>query len=214
MSARKSNSSINNNKTLRFDEENLRATNHPMEKDYGLMSIPESKTPFPRHADPVEAKELQKRLQEVLERANRTLMLSQDNNTDPLPNTTAAEYNGEHASIDEEQREKQHIEFLRKRKQFYQSEFLIAKQKIMSKEIHPPGPSVGNNWRIDDNGHNLHGGTHVPSAHTTNSSIGGGRIASTISRHCLPNLPESHLNQNTLREIAELMNRHSSLRRN
>lgn len=187
------NKNRNGSKTLRFDEDNLRQTNHPMEKDYGLMSIPESKTPFPRNADPVEANELRRRLQEVIERANKFMMTSEGNSKSSLPTN---ESDCQRVSMDEELREKQRAEFLVKRKQFYKSEFLITKQKMLSGVMHPPGPSVGNRWRIDDQDEQARWASVISC---------NARIASIISRQRwrAESTDISSQNQEALREIAE-----------
>lgn len=161
VSSQKSQQNSKTEKRIHFNEANIQETHHPIRKDYGFMSIPEAKTPFPRHADPVEAEELRKRLQESLEKANRTLRneLTEDesslnSNRDVMPTPDI--------SLDYGYEERRRQEFYKKRKQFNQSEFLIAQQKPMNTEMPAPGPSVGENWRIADNngGHSLY---NIPS---------------------------------------------------
>ncbi|XP_075170555.1 uncharacterized protein LOC142242986 [Haematobia irritans] len=164
-------SNSNENKIVRFEEDNLRRTNHPMVKDYGLMSIPETKTPFPRHADPVAAEELKRRLQEVLHRANKLKL--DDNQFDGTENSTI-ENSGQRASKEEEEMYgTQHSEFLSKRKLFYRSEYTIAKQRNISMEMHLPGPAVGNKWRIDDGNEHPNSSSTVSGNQQITSFING-----------------------------------------
>lgn len=134
-------------KKIHFNEDNIRITHHSIEKDYGFISIPEPKTPYPRHNDALKAKELRRRLLEVLKRANSPKsQRDQLFNKEYEPQSPAPSLNEQYdKGYDKETRRS---EFLKKRKQFYQSEFTITKQKPMSLEIPEPGPSIGNNWRI------------------------------------------------------------------
>ncbi|XP_037819016.1 uncharacterized protein LOC119611596 [Lucilia sericata] len=171
-------------KKLRFNEENIQQTHHPVQKDYGFIAIPEAKTPFPRHGDPIAAEDLRKRLQESLDRANR-MMLNDNTDDDDERTFNMDELQTPLASLDFEDQERRRTEFYKKRKQFYQSEYIIAQQKSMSSEIPEPGPSVGENWRIVNND----GNTSLPS--NFNSFISNNR--------------QSTVNYETLREIAEQM---------
>ncbi|KAM7361119.1 uncharacterized protein ACRADG_009977 [Cochliomyia hominivorax] len=109
------------------------------------MSIPDAKTPFPRHADPVAAADLYKRLQETLDRANRMMRASSTGEDD------LDEFSTSSSSLSQYDEEHRRAEFYKKRKQFIKSEYIIAQQKAMSAEIPEPGPSVGDNWRIEEN---------------------------------------------------------------
>ncbi|KAI8130649.1 hypothetical protein FF38_05022 [Lucilia cuprina] len=169
-------------KKLRFNEENIQQTHHPVQKDYGFIAIPEAKTPFPRHGDPISAEDLRKRLQESLDRANRMML---NDNTDDERSFNMDELQTPLASLDFEDQERRRSEFYKKRKKFYQSEYIIAQQKSMSTEMPEPGPSIGENWRIVNNDGNY----SLPS--TFNSFINNNR--------------QSTVNYETLREIAEQM---------
>ncbi|XP_023291253.2 uncharacterized protein LOC111674821 isoform X1 [Lucilia cuprina] len=169
-------------KKLRFNEENIQQTHHPVQKDYGFIAIPEAKTPFPRHGDPISAEDLRKRLQESLDRANRMML---NDNTDDERSFNMDELQTPLTSLDFEDQERRRSEFYKKRKKFYQSEYIIAQQKSMSTEMPQPGPSIGENWRIVNNDGNY----SLPS--TFNSFISNNR--------------QSTVNYETLREIAEQM---------
>ncbi|XP_065358285.1 uncharacterized protein LOC135952322 [Calliphora vicina] len=136
-------------KKLRFNEENIQQTHHPIQKDYGFMAIPEAKTPFPRHADPVAAEDLRKRLQESLDRAN-CMMRNENADDNSLFNMDGMKTPVPSLDFDDEERRRS--EFYNKRKQFYQSEYIIAQQKSLSTEIPEPGPAVGENWRSVNDG--------------------------------------------------------------
>lgn len=94
--------------------------------------------------DPVAAEDLRKRLQESLDRANA--MMRNENTEDNSP-FNVDEMKSPAPSLDFDDEEQRRSEFYKKRKQFYQSEYIIAQQKSMSTEIPEPGPAVGDNWR-------------------------------------------------------------------
>ncbi|XP_046805540.1 uncharacterized protein LOC111674821 isoform X2 [Lucilia cuprina] len=98
-------------KKLRFNEENIQQTHHPVQKDYGFIAIPEAKTPFPRHGDPISAEDLRKRLQESLDRANRMML---NDNTDDERSFNMDELQTPLTSLDFEDQERRRSEFYKK----------------------------------------------------------------------------------------------------
>lgn len=106
-------------KRLDFDEHNISEINRPINKNYGFMTIPDTKTPYPRHVNPIEAKELTKHLTAEIDRAKLPFKHSSESS---MPGTVS-----KHSSISvtvDPARQIRHAEFVTKRQEFTKSEFV------------------------------------------------------------------------------------------
>ena len=135
-------------KKIHFNEANIHATHNALLHDYGLIKA--SNTTFPRLSS-----YLHLRLHESQNNKD-TNLLTDDSEDEVTLKSFSMSGSQTPDTYSNYGKKRYNEEFYRKRKLFNQGEFIVTKQKLMSKEIPGPGPSIGGNWRrLDSSVHDI-----------------------------------------------------------
>ncbi|XP_055906901.1 uncharacterized protein LOC129942115 [Eupeodes corollae] len=125
-------------KTARFDEDNIKETYRPINKEYGFDKITEAKTPFEREQLPIDAKKLRKRLKPITdENLSSSSFISEAYSTESNKSKVSATISFTSGDF---------ISFKEKRRNHIRAEYKIAKQAFEEEKIDDDQPTTSQGY--------------------------------------------------------------------